>query len=96
MIYNLIYEIYEQISGMYRQVSFSASDIEGFLTVIHHISVHDVDVAVKFLKYVFGILPKLANKKIMALEIISFCAGHDRDLVTNLQNDRLLGFLKHR
>ena len=83
---------------MYRQVSFNASvsDMENFLIVIHHMSIHDVDVAVKFLKYVFGILPKLENKKILALEIISFCAGHDRDLFTNLQSDRLLGFLKHR
>ncbi|CAG8489558.1 14379_t:CDS:10 [Funneliformis mosseae] len=94
----LLNPMFQKISGMYRQISFNASvsDMENFLIVIHHMSIHDVDVAVKFLKYVFGILPKLENKKILALEIISFCAGHDRDLFTNLQSDRLLGFLKHR
>ncbi|CAI2170936.1 4833_t:CDS:10 [Funneliformis geosporum] len=94
----LLNPMFQKISGMYRQISFksSVSDLENFLIVIHHMSIHDVDVAVKFLKYVFGILPKLENKKILALEIISFCAGHDKDLFTNLQSDRLLGFLKHR
>ena len=81
---------------MYQQALSNESDMKNFLVVIHHISMHDVDVAVKFLKYVFGILPRLLNNKILALEIISFCAGHDPDLFTNLQRDRLLGFLKHR
>jgi hypothetical protein len=81
---------------MYQQALSNESNTKSFLTVIHHISMHDVDVAVKFLKYVFGILPRLLSNKILALEIISFCAGYDPDLFTNLQRDRLLGFLKHR
>ncbi|GES81504.1 DNA-dependent protein kinase catalytic subunit [Rhizophagus clarus] len=92
----LLNPMLQKISGMYKQSLSNESDMKNFLTVIHHISMHDVDVAIKFLKYVFGILPRLLNNKILALEIISFCAGHDPDLLTNLQRDRLLGFLKHR
>ncbi|RGB41839.1 hypothetical protein C1646_738849 [Rhizophagus diaphanus] len=93
---SLLNPMLQKISGMYKQSLSNESDMKNFLTVIHHISMHDVDVAIRFLKYVFGILPRLLNNKILALEIISFCAGHDPDLLTNLQRDRLLGFLKHR
>ncbi|CAG8447868.1 11173_t:CDS:10, partial [Dentiscutata heterogama] len=53
----------------------------------------------KFLKYAFNLLPRLNSlnvKKILALEVISYCAESDPDLLTNLGKTQLLTLLRHK
>ncbi|CAG8447289.1 28742_t:CDS:10 [Dentiscutata erythropus] len=60
---------------------------------------HDRPTSEKFLKYAFNLLPRLNSlnvKKILALEVISYCAESDPDLLTNLGKNQLLTLLKHR
>ncbi|CAG8461030.1 2617_t:CDS:10, partial [Racocetra fulgida] len=88
-----------EVTTLYKKITNQPTDLNTFLTCIHHISMHDRPTSEKFLKYAFNLLPRLNSlnvKKILALEVISYCADSDPDLLTNLGKNQLLALLRHR
>ncbi|CAG8455683.1 16904_t:CDS:10, partial [Cetraspora pellucida] len=95
----LLNPIMEKVTTFYKKITNRPTDLNTFLTCIHHISMHDRPTSEKFLKYAFNLLPRLNSlnvKKILALEVISYCAESDPDLLTNLGKSQLLALLRHR
>ncbi|CAG8572313.1 13750_t:CDS:10, partial [Acaulospora morrowiae] len=89
----------EMVATLYQKVMNKQADANAFLTCVHHIAMHDPQVSEKFLRYVFNLLPRLNavnDKKFLALELISYCAETEPDLLTNLKKPQLLNLLKHR
>ncbi|CAG8784002.1 453_t:CDS:2, partial [Racocetra persica] len=95
----LLNPIMEKVTTLYKKITNRPTDLNTFLTCIHHISMHDRPTSEKFLKHAFNLLPRLNSlnvKKILALEVISYCADSDPDLLTNLGKNQLLALLRHR
>ncbi|RHZ54169.1 hypothetical protein Glove_429g27 [Diversispora epigaea] len=95
----LLNPLLEAVTNIYQKIMNKQGDVNSFLTCVHHIAMHDPQVSDKFIRHVFNLLPRLTtinDKKFLALELISFCADSEPDLLTNLKKSHLLNLLKHR
>nr|CAG8448912.1 4810_t:CDS:10 [Entrophospora candida] len=86
----------EKVKSLYEKAKVNQKDIKPFIKIIHNISIHDHEIADEFLKHVLDMLPKISDFKNLALKVISFCAGNNKDLLLNMGKKQLLGLLKHR